>query len=1142
MPKRDRPRVVFRWRVLLPAGLALAAFAVVALLWAAAQGGLTGPLTRWLSAQLGRAVVAEGGVRIRLGGVTRVTASGLRLANSPWGARADMLLARKLTIEVDTRSLFQDTVIVRSLAVEGLDLLLERRASGENNWDFHLPPHKASAGLPLIVERASMPAATIRFTGPRLNRPLDVLADSVEQRLGDGQMLELGVHGHANGTPLDLQTSVGPLANLIAAKGILLRVEGTVGEIGLKVGGHIDSMAAPADTEMTLELQAPNAAYLASTLGARNLGDGPVALDARISPVAGDGGIQGQVSGRIGEFDLKAQGSLAKGAHLDRFTVGAQIAGPDLSLVGGLIGVNRLPVEPFKLRTELQRTGEWLSIQSATLELGAGRLALAGTLRTGGKRVGSHLEFTASGPKLAALSNRLRGAEWAKGPFDATGTVRWPQQGGTELQAELKTALGQLSVAGPIGAAPEYYGTRLSAAASGPDFAPLGRALKLPAPPEGAYQCEGSLEWNRAGIALRGVRAVIAGDVLTLDGTLARPHYAQRADLSVGLTGSNAARLAARLGVSGFPSEAYRIEGHIQRRDDRTVFRALRAITSSLTLQLDGTLGDAPAWQATDLGFTASGPALARFNGWVPGTALPSTAFRATGRLQATGNRLVVRPMQVDATGTHATISAEIALPLDSAAGHFELDARGPDLALLLPGIKAAPMVGKNFQVSAAGAWLKKQWSLERLRVSGDNGKLTVEGNVLLAPRFSAKAVQAEAHTPSLRKLGQSSDREWPDQPLDIKGRFSVSDTTASAEDLVGQLGRSDFAGRIAARDLKAKPVFEVRLESKLLDLDPFKSEAPATTQATALPAAKEPRASKGFVIPETELTLRAPKGFAGSLMLRARELHLYQQVFRDLNIQATLRDNRVVVDPLELSATDGQIKLRADLAAEGKGVLAHLAGTGKNLRIQFVPFGVGRPDATVYTADVDLRGSGATLREFAASLNGRVRLLGRGGRMASSGFLVRSNDFIKQLISVVNPIAVSQPTTEIICTAILLKATDGVLTTDPALVMRTAELDVLSNGTLDLSTERLDLNFRTAARKGVGIGMAQLINPYIKVNGTLSNPGIALDSKGALVNGGAAVATAGLSILATTVWDRVVHERDPCGAAAAQAGEREAR
>jgi hypothetical protein len=79
-------------------------------------------------------------------------------------------------------------------------------------------------------------------------------------------------------------------------------------------------------------------------------------------------------------------------------------------------------------------------------------------------------------------------------------------------------------------------------------------------------------------------------------------------------------------------------------------------------------------------------------------------------------------------------------------------------------------------------------------------------------------------------------------------------------------------------------------------------------------------------------------------------------------------------------------------------------------------------------------------------------------------------------------------------------------------------------------------LNFKTAARRGVGIGVAQLVNPYIKVTGTLGSPGITLDPKGALVNGGAAFATAGLSILAVTAWDRIFHDKDPCGAAAAHA------
>ena len=69
---------------------------------------------------------------------------------------------------------------------------------------------------------------------------------------------------------------------------------------------------------------------------------------------------------------------------------------------------------------------------------------------------------------------------------------------------------------------------------------------------------------------------------------------------------------------------------------------------------------------------------------------------------------------------------------------------------------------------------------------------------------------------------------------------------------------------------------------------------------------------------------------------------------------------------------------------------------------------------------------------------------------------------------------------------------------------------------------------------------MTQLINPYIKVTGTLGSPGVTLDPTGTLVNGGAAFATAGLSVVATTLWDRIVQAKDPCGAAVAEASRRD--
>ncbi len=134
------------------------------------------------------------------------------------------------------------------------------------------------------------------------------------------------------------------------------------------------------------------------------------------------------------------------------------------------------------------------------------------------------------------------------------------------------------------------------------------------------------------------------------------------------------------------------------------------------------------------------------------------------------------------------------------------------------------------------------------------------------------------------------------------------------------------------------------------------------------------------------------------------------------------------------------------------------------------------------------------------------------------------------------NPFAKEEPYTEIVCLAVLLKVQEGKLTTNPAIVIQTDKMNIASMGEIDLVTEKLDLNFRTASRGRIGLSAGQVINPYIKIAGTMASPKLTLDTKGTLVSGGAAVATLGLSILAKSAWDRAFRSEDPCGDAISEA------
>ena len=71
---------------------------------------------------------------------------------------------------------------------------------------------------------------------------------------------------------------------------------------------------------------------------------------------------------------------------------------------------------------------------------------------------------------------------------------------------------------------------------------------------------------------------------------------------------------------------------------------------------------------------------------------------------------------------------------------------------------------------------------------------------------------------------------------------------------------------------------------------------------------------------------------------------------------------------------------------------------------------------------------------------------------------------------------------------------------------------------------------FNSKQRKGLGISASDLVNPFIKIGGTLAAPAIELDPTSTVVKGGLAVATMGISILANSLAGRYLSSKDPCG------------
>ena len=426
------------------------------------------------------------------------------------------------------------------------------------------------------------------------------------------------------------------------------------------------------------------------------------------------------------------------------------------------------------------------------------------------------------------------------------------------------------------------------------------------------------------------------------------------------------------------------------------------------------------------------------------------------------------------------------------------------------------------------GSWQYDKVTFDTLHFNSPDGSLSLQGRLDRAPDFSATALNVKARTSNLETTGRLFGLNLPKQPLDFMAEITGTPTTFRMNGLVGHFGQSDFVGSVAL-DLTSKPDLDIRLTSTFLDLTPLTEAVGGQTPTTVVPLDSKS-------IPNIPLPLDLLNHVNGQASIQAAKTSFFGESYDNLELRGTLRDGQLTVDPLAFGSTAGNLTAQIAIGTDLSTPNVRLSANGDEIRLAVVPGMNVTAAASLYKVQIDVAATGRNLRDLAATLDGRIRLEGTGGRVPNSRMnQALTSDFLGELGRTLNPLSKRQEYTDVVCQAYLFEVARGTLRTDPAIVIRTKELDIVSTGSVDLSNEKIDFNFKTAARGGLGFSAGELLNSYVKVSGTLSKPYLTVDPKGTLVYGGAAFATGGLSILATTLWDRVTRQKDPCAAALAE-------
>jgi hypothetical protein len=181
----------------------------------------------------------------------------------------------------------------------------------------------------------------------------------------------------------------------------------------------------------------------------------------------------------------------------------------------------------------------------------------------------------------------------------------------------------------------------------------------------------------------------------------------------------------------------------------------------------------------------------------------------------------------------------------------------------------------------------------------------------------------------------------------------------------------------------------------------------------------------------------------------------------------------------------------------------------------------------------VDLQGAGGSLHEWMTNLDGTVRLeVGKGE--LESGTLDLGGDGLAQAVEAINPFHKHDCFMELRCDVVNVAVERGVVRLGKAVAVEASMLDLMATGTADLGKELLDVEVRSRATQGLGLGLGSLAGA-VRVHGPLAHPSLGLNPLGGAestaTTAGTAAATGGLSIVAKRIWEKLF-ARSPCAAA----------
>lgn len=955
----------------------------------------------------------------------------------------------------------------------------------------------------------------------------------------------LGVREITRG-PLDLKASMKPAGDAFKAT-----IDGALGEFLIDLSADLKALNTVEGLKLDVKARGPDLSVAGAIAGVQGLPPDSFALTGQVEESGGALSFE-DVSLTSGENFAKLDAVLPAFPKLKDASLIAAIKGPNLLQFRKMLRLSDAPevlAVPFEFSGELKKTDQGTESIEVSATIGKMSAKISGPITDYPDFIGTRVDFDARGPDIQAISKAFGLTALPSLPFDANGNVEITNKGLQVHRSDFQIGGNRASISGLLGYEPLLKDSDLKSDVSG-NLPELARIADLPDLfPQGNFELSFGFKATGNGIQLDDLKATIDGDSkLNVSGSLGRLPSIDGMDLKVSASSPRIKRLVPpQFQQYPIPDGALGLSGRIRKLPAGFQLDKFVASIGDNKLNLSGTVGAQGSLAGTDLEVSASGPNLAGLlrAEFVRELDIPSSPFEISAALGISDARLSLQ--KLDFTGAKGRLSGNIELALDdiTSSGRFSLQANGNDLNEMIPNTPRFEPARVPFEVRTKGEWNRERISVDNLDITIADAAIDLHGQLDLPPDMRASNIVLSAKGSSLASLGSLQGRPLPGKPFDLDATLDGDIDTVQIERLTVHVGDSDLTGQFRL-NIKGKPAAIVKFTSQKMDLAPFlpnsakqgadgKTAEPATPdqpsekKSVEKPEDKAEKRTDAYVrlIPNLPVPFEELNSFDLTLKAEVGVLIHPLLTLSKVNFDGRLEDGDLSVEKWSADAEAGNFVGQLDLKTDTD--IAKLSISIEGREVALALGDVSADDVEKYpTSNINLKmnASGTSSRQLAASLSGYAQVLTKTGRIRNSIALDLFGSFFSELLSSLNPFAKRDRYTDVVCGVFLFNVGDGIVTIDPGAVLQTDKINIFAKGSVDLNTEKVEVSVDTAARKGIGISVGELVNPFIDIGGTLSDPKLQLNVRSSAIQ---EVGTLGLTAVGRSLWGRWFAAKDPC-------------